>query len=172
MEISLNKLVDEQFIRTLQSLNDILTKAETHAKDRGFDPNSYLSLRFAPDMFPFVKQVQIVTDIAKGAVARLTNKAAPKFEDNETTLAELKTRIGKTIEFLAATKPEEYKGYEAITATFPWLPGKGLEGKEFLVSHALPNFYFHATTTYALLRMSGVNLGKADFLGKQNWKNL
>lgn len=172
MEISLNKVIDEQFIRTLEAMNTILAKAETHAKDRGFNPDSYLALRFAPDMLPFSKQIQIATDIAKGTVARLANKKAPVFEDNETTFAELKTRIGKTIEFLASTKPEEYKGYETIMATFPWLPGKGLEGQDFLVSHALPNFYFHATTTYALLRMSGVKLGKADFLGKQNWKNV
>ena len=172
MEISLNKLIDEQFIRTLESMNVILTKAEAHAKERGFDPNAYLALRFAPDMLPFSKQIQIATDIAKGAVARLTNKKAPVFEDNETTLTELKTRIVKTIEFLASTKPEEYKGYELMMATFPWFPGKGLEGQDFLVSHALPNFFFHATTTYALLRMSGVKLGKADFLGKQNWKNV
>ncbi len=172
MEISLKKLVDEQFIRTLESINEILGKAEVHAKERNFDPNSFLALRFAPDMFPFVKQVQIVTDIAKGSVARLANKKAPIFEDKETTIVELKNRIGKTIEFLAATKPEEYKGYEDVMATFPWLPGKALEGQDFLVSHALPNFYFHATTTYSLLRMSGVNLGKADFLGKQNWKNV
>ncbi len=172
MEISLNKIIDEQFIRTLEAMNTILAKAETHAKDRGFNPDSYLALRFAPDMLPFTKQVQIATDIAKGTVARLTNKKAPVFEDNETTFAELKLRIGKTIEFLASNKAEEYKGYESIVATFPWFPGKGLEGQDFLVSHALPNFYFHATTTYALLRMSGVKLGKADFLGKQNWKNV
>lgn len=172
MEISLNKLVDQQFIRTLESMNKILEKAQAHATERGFDANSYLSLRFAPDMLPFLKQVQIATDIAKGAVARLANKKAPVFEDNETTFEELKARIAKTIEFLAATKPEEYQGYEAILATFPWFPGKGLEGEDFLVSHALPNFYFHATTTYALLRMSGVKLGKADFLGQQNWKNV
>lgn len=172
MNVSLHHLVTEQFCRSLEALNALLLKAESHAKERGFEPDAFLAMRLAPDMFPLVKQVQISTDIAKGAVARLTSKQAPVFEDKETTMSELKLRIGKTLEFIADTKPEDYNGYEKLTMSFPWLPGKGLEGRDFLVSHALPNFYFHATTTYALLRMAGVKLGKADFLGNQNWKNV
>tara|TARA_R110000868_G_scaffold104087_5_gene286274 strand:- start:3863 stop:4381 length:519 start_codon:yes stop_codon:yes gene_type:complete len=172
MNVSLHELVTLQFSTTLEALNNILTKAEQHASDRGFSADAFLATRFAPDMFALARQVQISTDIAKGAVARLTNTKAPVFEDNETTMADLKIRIGRTIEFIAGTKEKDYEGYEKLSMTFPWVPGKALGGKDFLVGHAIPNFYFHVATTYDLLRMAGVNLGKADFLGKQNWKEL
>lgn len=172
MNVALNYLITEQFTRSLEALNNILIKAEDHAKERGFDPNAFLELRLAPDMFKFSRQVQIVTDLAKGAIARLTNNPAPTFEDKDTTIQELKTRIGKTIEYIATAKPEDFNGYESKVASFPWYPGKGLEGRDYLVSHAIPNFYFHISMTYALLRQHGVKLGKADFLGNQNWKNV
>jgi len=172
MNISVYSLVVEQFTRSLEALNGLLAQAEKFAKERNFDANSFLELRLAPDMFNLARQIQICTDISKGAIARLTGKQAPSFEDGKTTFEELRVRIGKTIEFIQSAKSEEFSGFEQKMITFPWYPGKGLEGLDYVTSFALPNFYFHLTTTYNLLRGHGVELGKAHYLGKMNWKDV
>ena len=129
-----------------------------------------LDARLAPDMFPLSKQIQIVCDNAKMSVARLTGISAPVFEDNEKSFDEFVNRINKTMAYLEGIKPENFTGYDKRTAEFPWLPGSYLEGKDYLVNYALPNFYFHLSMAYAILRFNGVDLGKVDFLGELNWK--
>ncbi|MCB9072792.1 MAG: DUF1993 domain-containing protein [Bdellovibrionaceae bacterium] len=171
MKHSVNDLIVNQYISGLKALKGILKKAQAFAAERKFDENSFLQLRLAPDMFPLVKQVQIVSDTAKGTVAKLAAKAAPVFEDNEKTLSELFTRIDKTIDFLKEFKNEEFSQYTNQKITFHWNPGVYMMGDDYLVTHSIPNFYFHMTIVYSLLRLHGVCLGKGDFLGEQNFKN-
>ena len=169
MKHSVHDLIAVHFTRSLVALKGLLAKARAHAEARKFDENLFLQTRVAPDMFPFVKQIQIATDGAKGAAARLTGKTAPVFADDETTLAQLIDRIDRTIAFLQSTSEKDYEGYELRTMAFPWRPGVHMQGFDYLSSHAIPNFYFHMTTAYTLLRSSGVQIGKNDFLGEQNW---
>lgn len=163
-------IVVEQFGRNLNSLNSLLKKAKEHAIARKFDENNFLQVRLAPDMFPFVKQVQMTTDNAKGAASRLSGVIAPKFEDNEKTLDELVNRVNRTVEYLQSLKVEQFDKFADQKISFPWYPGKYLEGEDYFVSYAIPNFYFHLTTSYAILRNNGVAIGKGDFLGEINWK--
>lgn len=172
MQHPVSDFVVNQFSNNLQALRGILLKAQQHAGERKFDENLFLQLRLAPDMFPFVKQIQIACDVSKGAVARLSGKTAPAFADDEKTLVELIARIDKTLGFIREFKSEDFKDYAAKKISFPWYPGKELSGDDYLVSYAIPNFYFHITTAYAMLRQGGVNLGKGDFLGQINWKNV
>lgn len=171
MNISIYDLTIPQFTTTLKALRKILVKAQGFAESKKIDSSVLLQLRLAPDQFPFVRQIQIATDNAKGCVARLTNVKTPAFEDNEKTMDELLARIDKTIAFLGTVKPQDFEGYENKQVSFPWYPGKFLAGKDYLVQHLLPNFYFHATTAYSILRSNGMELGKSDYLGEQNWKS-
>jgi hypothetical protein len=164
------EIVVDQFTRNLNSLRTLLQKAKEHASERKFDENNFLQVRLAPDMFPFVKQVQMTTDNAKGAASRLAGVTAPKFEDNEKSLDELISRVNKTVEYLSSLRSEQFNKYAEQKISFPWYPGKCLEGDDYFVSYAIPNFYFHLTTSYAILRNSGVPIGKGDFLGEINWK--
>lgn len=154
------------FLLTLSNLQKILEKAAAHAQARKFDPNVFVSTRLYPDMLPLARQVQIASDSAKGAAARLTGTEPPKFEDTETTLAELIARVAKTIDYLQTFKPEQFAGAEerAIAIKFP-SASFNFTGANFLRHWALPNFFFHVTTAYALLRHGGVEIGKADYLG-------
>jgi hypothetical protein len=170
MQTNVHEHIVVQFTRSLDALKNILKKSREFALERKFDENNFLQLKLAPDMFPLVKQVQIVTDTAKGAVARLSGKSAPIFEDNEKTLNDVLNRIDATIHFISEFKPADFKDYQNAKISFPWYPGKFIMGEDLLTSHAIPNFYFHLTTTYALLRSVGVNIGKTDFLGAQNWQ--
>ncbi len=149
----------------LGSFYTVLANGEAHAKEAGVDPNSYLELRLAPDMLPLVAQVRIATDTAKGAAARLAGIEIPKYEDNETTLAELKARLTKTIAFLKSMDPAKFAGAEdrAIQLKFPQAEFN-FNGKDYLNNWVLPNFYFHVTTGYDILRNKGVALGKQVFL--------
>ncbi len=169
MQHSIHDLISVQFTRNLVALKGILNKASEHASDRKFDENNYLTLKISPDMFDFKKQIQITTDGAKGAVARLTGKTAPVFDDTETTFKQLVERVDKTIEFVSSAKPEDFKDYASRTMKFPFRPGVYLKGEDYLVSHAIPNFYFHMTVAYCLLRGAGVAIGKGNFLGEQKW---
>jgi hypothetical protein len=157
----------QQLARTLRNLDAILGKAEAHAKARGFDVDNFLTARLAPDMLPFVKQIRIACDHAKSAAQALSGKELPKHEDNEATFAELRGRIAKCLAVLdglsaadfAATKPD-------AIVKMPNRPGKGMRADEYLWRRQIPNFYFHVTTAYALLRAGGVEIGKSDFLGQ------
>jgi hypothetical protein len=154
------------FVRKLGSLSQWLDKAEAHAAARKFDPSVYLAARLAPDMLPFTKQIQIACDGAKFCVARLAGIDGPKHEDNETTLAQLKERIAKTLAFIQSVPEAQIAGSADKDISVPRRDGAIVMKGEFYLDHyALPNFYFHVTTAYALLRQSGVELGKSDFLG-------
>ena len=153
-------------LHTLRSLQSILEKGVAHAEARKFDPNVLPTLRLYPDMLPLSRQVQIASDAAKGAAARLAGLEPPKFEDTETTMADLIARVAKTIDYLQGFKPEQFEGAEERTITIN-TPRKSFSFKavDFLRHWALPNLHFHVTTAYALLRQGGVEIGKADYLG-------
>jgi hypothetical protein len=166
MTISLGTTALPMFTTALGNLAHCLDKAEANASARKFSPDVFLTMRLAPDMLPFTAQIRIACDAAKNGAARLAGIEAPKFEDNETTFAELKARIAKTLDWLATLKPEQIDGREAAEITFP--VGRDatrtMPGEAYLKHWALPNVFFHVTTAYALLRQAGVDLGKADYL--------
>lgn len=166
MTISMYSASIPVFQRQLGALLVWLDKAEAHAQSRGFDTTNYLQLRLAPDMLPFVSQIRIASDAAKGAAARLSGQEAPKFEDNEVTLPELHARVQKTLDYLASVPADAIDGSEARNIVIPMRNRDPVQltGEVFLKHWALPNFFFHITTAYALLRHAGVPLGKADFL--------
>jgi hypothetical protein len=155
------------FIHTLTNLKAILQKGGSHAETKKFDASVLVNGRLAPDMFALSRQVQIASDAAKGAAARLSGSEPPKFEDTEKTLDELVARIDKTIDYLKSFKSEQLDGSEARTITLNTPRGAlTFNGLNFLRHWALPNFFFHVTTTYNVLRHNGVEIGKADYLGK------
>ena len=168
MPISMHSASAPIFVKLLGNLLGVLDKAEAHAAARKFDPANYLGLRLAPDMLPFTRQVQIASDAAKGAMARLAGVDVPKWEDNEASFADLRARIQKTIDYVKGFAPAQIDGSEQREITIPMRQGDPLkfDGETFLKHFALPNFFFHATTAYALLRHAGVELGKRDFLGR------
>ena len=155
------------FVKTLGNLATWLDKAEAHAAARKFDPSVLLAARLAPDMLPLTKQVQIACDSAKFGVARLAGLDAPKFEDTEATIAELKARVAKTIDYIASVPAAQLDGTETRDVAVPTRNAepKMFKGEAYLKHFVLPNFFFHAATAYALLRHNGVELGKKDFLG-------
>ncbi len=150
----------------LKSLQAILDKAEQHATDNKIDPSVVLHYRLAADMFTLARQVQLTADFAKGCAARLAGVDVPKYEDSETTFAEFRARIAKTLDFIASVDPHAIAGSETRDITIP-VGGqpKTFKGLDYLNGFALPNFYFHATAAYAILRHIGVKIGKRDFLG-------
>jgi hypothetical protein len=154
----------QQFAKMLRALSSILDKASTYAENRKFDSSNYLSARLSPDMWPLVKQVQQTCDVAKHTAARLTGKEAPKHEDNEKTNGELKQRISKCVEYLGSLTAEEYAGAATRQITLTFLPNQYILGQDYLIEFAVPNFYFHMTTAYALLRSAGVEVGKMDYI--------
>lgn len=156
------------FVRILGNMLQWLDRAEAHAQARKFDANNYLGLRLAPDMLPFARQIQIASDAAKGCMSRLAGTEIPKWEDNEATLDELRARIRKTLDHVQSFAPAQIDGSDERAISVPMRSGDALQftGETFLKHFALPNFFFHATTAYALLRHAGVELGKADFLGR------
>jgi len=166
MKISMYQVSVPVFTRMLNNLAAVLDKGAAYAEARKVDPLVLINARLYPDMLPLVKQVQIASDGAKGAVARLAGQEPPKYEDAETTFADLKARIQKTIAFLNTFKPEQIDGSEEKTITLQ-IRGNAVpfQGLAYLLNHATPNFYFHVTTAYDILRHNGVEIGKADYLG-------
>jgi hypothetical protein len=154
-----------QYLNMLRNLSAILDKAEAHAKAQGHDIATYLEARLAPDMLPLSRQIQMVSDAAKGGAARLAAITPPSMPDVETTFDELKERVAKTIAFVQSIKPEQVDGGEERTIELP-LPGRTMTftGRDYLFNFALPNFLFHIVTAYGLLRQQGVPLGKMDYL--------
>jgi uncharacterized protein len=172
MPISMYQASVPVFQRTLGALDKILDKAAAYAEERKIDPAVLVGARLYPDMFPLSRQVQIATDHAKGASARLAGLPVPSFEDAERSFPELKARIAKTLAFIATVKPEQIDGSEGRDITLKAGPRElSFKGQEYLLFFALPNFYFHATTAYDILRSKGVPLGKRDFLGKMKIKS-
>jgi uncharacterized protein len=156
-----------RFVNILRNLSAILEKAEAHCTAKKFDPSALTTYRFFPDMFPFTRQVQIACDSAKGAVARLAGVDIPKHEDTEQTFADLKARIAKTIDFLESVPASKVDGSEEKEIVLQMRSGeRRFKGMQYLLGHAYPNFYFHVTTAYNILRHNGVEIGKADFIGK------
>lgn len=154
--------------RALTNLSAILRKGEAFAEAKKIDPHVLLNARLAPDMYPLVRQVQIATDLSKGAAARLAGLEVPKYEDNETTFAELYARIEKTIAFMDGIQAAQLVGAEEreITLLIREVELK-FTGLDYLLNWAQPNVYFHVTTAYNILRHNGVALGKRDFLGQK-----
>ena len=166
MPITMHTASVPVFSHMLDNMTLWLDKAEAHAQARKFDPAVYLAARLAPDMLPFSKQVQIACDAAKFCLARLSGGEPPVFGDDEATLAQLRDRIARTNEYLKSVPAASVEGTEAKEITVPSRNGAmTMNGETYLKNFALPNFYFHTTTVYALLRHNGVELGKADFLG-------
>ena len=157
------------FKQMLTSLIHVLNKAETHAKEKKIEPDVFLAARLYPDMFSLVRQVQIAADFAKGVCARLANIDVPAWEDNEQTFADLQARIKKTLAFIEAINPSQFDGAaEREIITRPGTPKeKKFTGLSYLLSYGLPQFFFHVTTTYAILRHNGVEVGKGDYMGLQ-----
>ena len=150
----------------LNALAAILDKAEAHAKAKKIDPVVLLNTRLFPDMFALVRQVQTACDQAKNASARLAGVDPPRYEDNETTISELRTRIAKTLAFVKTLDASKIDASAEREITFPLGPKKGLmRGWDYLIHFVLPNFYFHLATAYDILRHCGVEIGKQDFLG-------
>jgi hypothetical protein len=154
------------FQHMLRNLLHVLTKAEAFVETKKCDPAALTTFRLAPDMLPFTRQILIACDGAKNGVMRLSGREAPKFEDNEATFAELKARIQKTLDYLASVPAEAFNGVDDRDITFPVGKDKTrtMKGEDYLKLWVLPNFYFHVTTAYAILRHNGVELGKSDYL--------
>lgn len=154
------------FEQTLGALDAILDKASAYAAERKVDPAVLLASRLRPDMLPFVSQIQIVCDGAKNMTARLAGVAPPKFEDNEASFGDIKARIKNTLDFIRSVAPSDIGAGEDREIVFPLGPNKmKMKGADYIFHFALPNFYFHFTTAYAILRHNGIEIGKRDFLG-------
>lgn len=154
------------FKQILNSLSAIVDKADAHASAKKIDPAALLQARLFPDMFPFIRQVQIAADFAKGSAARLGGVEVPKYEDDEVTFADLKARLAKTIAFIDSVPQDgiEASAQRDIT-TGSGEKTKHWKGQVYLLHYALPHFFFHATTAYDILRHNGVDIGKKDFIG-------
>jgi len=153
-------------VRMLDNLSGILDKAAAHAEAKKIDPAIFVNARLAPDMFPLSRQVQIATDMVKGCAARLAGIEVPSYEDNETTFSELQARIAKTKAFIESVSASQVDGSEERKITLKF-GSKELSflGQAYLLDFVLPNFHFHLTTTYAILRHNGVEIGKKDYTG-------
>jgi hypothetical protein len=153
------------FAKTLENLGKWMDKAEEHAKDRGFEVDVLAHSRLAPDQYDFIKQVQATCDQAKFAAAYLTGAKAPSHPDTEQTFSDLRQRIQKCTSYLATVKEKDLAGAEERKVSPPWMGGRWLRGSDFVAELAIPNFFFHATMAYAILRHNGVKLGKMDYIG-------
>lgn len=167
MSLSMHTASVPVFVKMSKNMLVWLDKAEAHAKARKFDPNNFVGMRLAPDMLPFARQIQIASDAAKGAVARLAGEEPPKWTDDEATLEQLRARIEKTIAYVEAIPAHRLEGSDKRDIVMPIGPDRTLRmtGEAFLESFSIPNFFFHVTMVYALLRHGGVEIGKAEFLG-------
>lgn len=154
------------FIKSLNNLKGILEKAEKFAAEKKVAESVLLESRLYVDMFALVRQIQTAADQAKGTAARLAGMEPPKMDDNEKTFAELRTRLEKTVEFLETLKPEQFENSAEAKVRLPYYPGKHFLGADYLPSSGLPNFFFHMTTTYGILRHLGMNIGKTDYIGE------
>jgi hypothetical protein len=166
----LHDITIAQFSKMLQNLGAMLERARAHADQKKFDVDVLLHARLAPDQFHFIRQVQIACDTAKLGASRLTGKPAPSHPDDEKTLDDLQKRIQETLAFLESVKPADFDGASERHVSQPRWAGKYLTGQEFALQHMVPNFYFHVTTAYSILRHNGVELGKKDYLGAMPFK--
>lgn len=167
MTISLYAASVPVFKQMLGSVSALLTTAEAHAEARKIDPTVFLQARLFPDMFPLLRQVQIASDFARGVCARLAGVDVPKYEDTEQSFAELQALLSKTLAFLESFTPAQIDGNEErYIITRPGTPKeRKFKGQDYLLSYGIPQFFFHITTTYAILRNNGVEVGKKDYMG-------
>jgi hypothetical protein len=167
MIISMYQASVPRFVNILGNLSNILEKAQVHVDAKKLDDATLTGYRLFPDMLPMTTQVQIACDAAKGVVARLAGVEIPVHEDNEKTLADLKARIAKTVAFIQSVTPAQIDGAEDKEIVIKRGDKETrYSGMQFLLGHAIPNFYFHVTTTYNILRHNGIEIGKRDYLGK------
>jgi hypothetical protein len=167
MNISMYQASAPRFANTLKNLSAILDKAQAYCEAKKYDPAALISYRLFPDMFQLSRQVQVACDTAKGAMARLAAVEIPKHEDTEKTFPELKERIAQTLAFIQTIKPAQVDGSEDKQIVMKRPSGDvTFTGMQFLLGHAYPNFYFHVTTAYNILRHNGVEIGKRDFIGQ------
>jgi hypothetical protein len=166
MAITLYQASVPAFVQLLKALRGVLSKAQAQAETMKVAPEVLLQARLYPNMFPLVRQVQIATDFAKGASARLAGLEPPKYEDTEQSFEDLLARIDRTLEFIGTLSPAQIDGQEDRTIELK-VGGNPMtfKGQQYLVAFALPNFYFHVTIAYAILRHNGIDLGKRDFIG-------
>lgn len=167
MTISMHSASAPAFAKMLGNMLNWLEAAKLHAEAKKFDPSVYMSLRLAPDMLPLPRQIQIASDGVKGCMARLSGQTPPSWADDEADLEQLAGRLRRTREYVLSFTPEMIDGSETLQVEIPRRNAEPFRfsGEDYLRHFALPNFYFHATTTYALLRHAGVSLGKMDYLG-------
>ena len=167
MSLSMHAACAPVFVRTLGNMLNWLDKAQAYAESRKFDTANFLGMRLAPDMLPFTRQIQITTDGVKGCMARLAGQDVPKWDDTEASFDDLRARIRKTIDYVQSFSAAQIDGSEGKEILLPTRQAEPMRftGESYLKHFVLPNFFFHATTTYALLRHGGVDLGKRDYLG-------
>ncbi|MGR9087821.1 MAG: DUF1993 domain-containing protein [Gammaproteobacteria bacterium] len=166
MQLSMYQASVPVFVRMLDNLSIILEKAVQYADEKKIDPSVLIDARLAPDMYPLSRQVQIATDMAKGCAARLAGLDVPVYEDNESTFPELQARIAKTVAFVQSVSASQIDGSEDRTVTLKLRNQEvSFKGQPYLLHFVLPNFYFHITTAYAILRHNGLSIGKRDFVG-------
>jgi hypothetical protein len=165
--MSFHDAVVPAYLQMLNSLSGSLTKAEAHCEARKIEPGVLIGSRLFPDMLPLGRQIQLASDFAAKGCARLTHSEVPSTPDTETTFAELKQRLAKTIDYVKSFRPEQFEGADAKDVTFPTGPDRSItmKGQQFLSAFSLPNFYFHAAIAHGILRKNGVEIGKRDFLG-------
>jgi hypothetical protein len=157
-----------QMTKMLKNLSRWLEAGVEHAKAKKFDPELLLAQRLAPDMYPLTQQIQSASDGVKFLAARATGTQAPSHPDTETTVDQLRARIASILSYVEGFKPEQFEGWEKRTITMSFLPGKGSKAEDWLHEMSLPNTYFHFAMAYAILRHSGVTLGKTDYIGSLN----
>ena len=166
MSLTMYQASIPNFVRMLENLSAILDKADAHAAAKKIDPAIFVNARLAPDMFPLSRQVQIATDMVKGCAARLAGIEVPRYEDNEATFADLQARVAKTKEFLQSVSASQIDGSEDRQITLKFGSRElSFLGQAYLLDFVIPNFHFHLTTTYAILRHNGVDIGKKDYTG-------
>jgi len=178
-ETNLYTITVPPMMKALDGLSKLLDRASAHAESKGTERHpgskhleSLFNDRIVFDQFPFIRQVQIACDNAKGGAARLAEIEAPKYEDNEKTVEELKARIEKTVAFLKTIEPEKVIGKEGIKISLPYFPTKYFTGFEYATEYLLPNFYFHIVTAYSILRKNGADIGKKDYINGLPLKDL
>jgi hypothetical protein len=178
-ETNLYTVTIPPMMRKLEALSALLDKVESHAASKQLDwhppkmqESSLLNSHLISDQFPFIRQIQVACDNAKGAAARLAEIENPKFEDNEKTVEDLKARIAKTVDFLKSIKPEQVIGKEKVKITLPFWGGKSMTAFDYITEYLIPNFYFHLATAYSILRKNGLAIGKADYMGGLPLKDL
>ena len=160
-----------QLHKMVGNIGGWLEAAAAHAKAKAFDPNVFVHARLAPDQYPLARQVQSACDSAKFAAARLSGKEAPKHPDTEQTLDELRARVKSVFDYLGTFKKADFEGVKERLIELPFMPGKVLAASDYLNEMVLPNFYFHATHVYAILRHNGVDLGKMNYIGSLNLRD-